>query len=553
MKHQNTRVFGIAVLPFLLGLVFFAASLTPSLIPRPWIVQGALAGLVTALGFVIGQLILAAWRAIELPRLTGRAAVVAHVAVAVPVLLVWAFAMANDVDWQDTIRVRVGLEPSEEFHAFAMLGVAAVVFLVCFAIGLAVQWIFDVLRHRLYRIMPQRTANSLGLILAVAIIFFGTRDGVARWGLEAMDESYETAQKLFLSAPPAPTDPRFAGGPGSFVDWGAMGQPGRNFVLDGPDAEAISKFSGRPAENPVRVYVGRAQGETPEERAQIALEELKRLGAFDRKVLIVASPTGTGWLDPGGHDPIEFMLNGDIATVAVQYSYLQSPFALVFETQSGLDQATATMQTIYRYWTSLPADDRPAFYAHGISLGAWSSMYSFDIFEIVNDPIQGALWTGPPFPSALWNKAVAAREPSSSYVLPVVGKGALVRFMSQFGGLDRDAGDWGRLRIAYMQYASDPIVYYEPSSVWREPEWMREPPAPDVSPEMYFVPVVTQFQLLVDMILALAVPPGYGHSYDAKDYIDGWVGVVAPDGWSEADTSRLKEWCGLEWGLGCRN
>jgi uncharacterized membrane protein len=125
--------------------------------------------------------------------------------------------------------------------------------------------------------------------------------------------------------------------------------------------------------------------------------------------------------------------------------------------------------------------------------------------------------------------------------------------MSQFGGLDRGAGAWGRLRVAYMQYASDPIVFYEPASVWRAPQWMREPPAPDVSPDMRFMPVVTQFQLVVDMILALAVPPGYGHSYVARDYIDAWTGVVAPEGWTEADTAKLKEWCGLEWGLGCRN
>ncbi|MEJ8571082.1 alpha/beta hydrolase [Microbaculum marinum] len=553
MTHRSFRILGFAVLPLLLGLEFFTASLTPSLIPRPWIVQGALAGLVTAIGYMIGQLVLAGWRAIELPRLTGRAAIIGHVVVAVPVLVMWAYALAHWTDWQDSIRVRVGMEPTEEFHLASMLGVAIVVFVVCYAIGLAVQWVFDVMRRQLYRVMPQRTANALGLVLAAALVFFLTRDGVVRWTFEALDESYETAQDLFMSAPPAPTNPRVAGGPGSLVNWGAMGQPGRNFVLDGPDAEDITNFSGRPAMDPIRVYVGRAQDDDPEIRARVALEELKRLGAFERKVLIVASPTGTGWLDPGSHDPLEYMLDGDVATVAVQYSFLQSPFALIFETQSGLEQATATMQTVYRYWKSLPADDRPEFYAHGISLGAWSSMYSFDIFEVVNDPIDGALWTGPPFPSALWNKAVAARNPSSPYVLPVVGRGALVRFMSQFGALDRGAGKWGRLRIAYMQYASDPIVFYEPSSVWRAPEWMREPPAPDVSPDMSFMPVVTQFQLVVDMVLALAVPPGYGHSYIARDYIDAWTGVIGPRGWTSADTARLKEWCGLEWGLGCRN
>ena len=51
----RTRFLGLAFLPLLLGLLFFEASLTPSLIPRPWVLQGILAGLVTAIGYAIGQ------------------------------------------------------------------------------------------------------------------------------------------------------------------------------------------------------------------------------------------------------------------------------------------------------------------------------------------------------------------------------------------------------------------------------------------------------------------------------------------------------------------
>jgi uncharacterized membrane protein len=85
-EATGTRLAGLAILPLLLGLLFFAASLTPSLIPRPWLFQGVLAGLVTAIGYMIGQLALSAWRAVELPRLSGRAARIAHGVVAVPVL-----------------------------------------------------------------------------------------------------------------------------------------------------------------------------------------------------------------------------------------------------------------------------------------------------------------------------------------------------------------------------------------------------------------------------------------------------------------------------------
>ncbi len=550
---RGPRVLGLAILPLLLGMLFFAASLTPSLIPRGWEVQGALAGVVTAIGYMLGQLGLVVWRAVELPRLSGRPARIAHVAVAVPVLGIWTLSLARAAHWQDTVRMRVGMEPADEVHTLRVLILAVVVFALCFAAGWLVQGLFDLTRRRLYRVMPARTANVLGLVLVAALLFGLTRDRLVPWILEGLDESYEAAQDLFATAPPAPEDPAVPGGPGSVVDWGAMGQPGRDFVTGGPDAAAIAAVTGRPAREPIRVYVGRAQADDPVARAEVALDELKRLGAFDREVLIVASPTGTGWLDPAGFDPVEYLHGGDIASVAVQYSYLQSPLALIFETRTGLDQATATMRAVYRHWAALPPDRRPAFYVHGISLGAWSSMHAFNVFEIINDPVQGALWTGPPFPSDLWNRATAARNPGSPYVLPEVGRGALVRFMSQFGGLERATAEWTGLRLVFMQYASDPIVFFEPASLWRAPAWMREPAAPDVSPAMRFLPIVTQFQLAMDMAISKAVPEGYGHNYLAEDYIDAWIAVTDPDGWSAAEVARLKEWCGLEWGLGCRN
>nr|WP_272210744.1 alpha/beta-hydrolase family protein [Marinicella sp. W31]MDC2876654.1 alpha/beta-hydrolase family protein [Marinicella sp. W31] len=335
------------------------------------------------------------------------------------------------------------------------------------------------------------------------------------------------------------------------MSWEAMGQPGRNFVTDAPSAEDISTFSGTPALRPIRVYVGRSQDDDPEERAKIALEELKRLGAFDRKVLLIASPTGTGWLDPGAHDTIEFIQNGDVATVAVQYSFLQSPLALVFETDTGLKQATATMEEVYSYWRTLPESTRPELYMHGISLGAWSSMHSFNVFQMLDQPVAGALWAGPPFPSYLWRQTVAARNPGTPYVLPQVDDGEVVRFSSQFRTPAQGGDQWGQIRINFLQYASDPIVFFEPNSFFRAPEWMQEPPAPDVSPYLHFVPVVTQLQLTLDMILSKALPAGFGHNYLARDYIDAWVAVTNPQPWTSVRTQMLKNICDLGRDTGC--
>ena len=107
-----------------------------------------------------------------------------------------------------------------------------------------------------------------------------------------------------------------------------MGQPGVNFVTQRPNAAHIAAFTGRPALDSIWVYVGLAEAETAQVRADLALAELLRLSAFGCKVLIVVMPTATGWLDPGSFDVVEYIHSGDIASVAVQYSYLQSQCAI---------------------------------------------------------------------------------------------------------------------------------------------------------------------------------------------------------------------------------
>lgn len=549
---HRRRFLDVSHFPLYLGLALFAASLTPSLIPRGWLVQGVLGGVVAALGYMIGRLLVTLWRALDLPSLSGRAAAAAHLLAGVPALTLLVFCLARARDWQNGIRSRMGMELLDSVDVPNMAVVALLVFAVLMLLGALVRWAFDRLRARLYRHLPRRTADVSGLLLVTLALVIITRDGVLDRVIRGLDQSYTAAQELFDTAPPPPGDPRRPGSAASLIDWGAMGQPGRNFVTQGPDARAIADFAGRPALDPIRVYVGLAEADSPQDRAERALAELLRLGAFEREVMIVAMPTGTGWLDPGSFDVVEYMHGGDIATVAVQYSYLQSPMALLLETRAGLDQARALIGTIHRHWRSLPRETRPRLYVHGLSLGAWASMYGTDLFALLDDPIDGALWAGPPFPSARWNEAMAERRPGSPYVAPEVGEGRLIRFASH----TRDAGGpegWGDMRLMFLQYSSDPIVFYEPASLWRAPAWMREPPAPDVSPDLSFTPVVTQFQLVVDMILATSAPEGHGHSYYARDYIGPWVAVTGPEGWTAEDSARLAARCDKGFQQGCDN
>ena len=549
-----SRIIGNFSVPsLLLGLLFFAASLTPSLIPRGPEVQGVLGGLVTALGYLIAQLVALLWRAADMPRLSGRPATVLTWLVSVAIFTFFLWVLASSLTWQNDLRHKMGMEPEDALGLTTIVIAAVATFAVAFALGRLVASLFRLIRAWFYRVMPPRRANVFGLVAVVLVLLVITRDGILDRVIAGLDESYETAQALFDDAPPQPTDPRMTGSAESLIDWDAIGKPGRDFITSGPDAEAISAFTGGPALDPIRVYVGRANGETPRERAELALAELQRLGAFEREVLIVASPTGTGWMDPGSHDPVEYMHNGDIATVTAQYSYLQSPLALILETSTGLEQATALQDVVHGYWKTLPEDARPRFYVHGLSLGAWSSMHATNLFRLLDDPIDGAFWAGPPFPSAFWNYVQNQRTPGTPWVLPTIGDGSLVRYASHTAEASEAAAEWGDMRIAFLQYSSDPIVFYDPASLWRAPPWMRDPPADDMSDHFIFMPIVTQFQLALDMALSFGAPPGHGHAYFAQDYIGPWVQVTAPEEWTPADTERLKLHCDTGFQSGCAN
>jgi uncharacterized membrane protein len=97
------------------------------------------------------------------------------------------------------------------------------------------------------------------------------------------------------------------------------------------------------------------------------------------------------------------------------------------------------------------------------------------------------------------------------------------------------------MRIVYLQYASDPVTFFDYWSFYRQPDWMTAPRGPDVSPDLRWYPVVTLLQLALDMAMATTAPMGYGHVYAPEHYIDAWIEVTDVQGWSAAEIARLKQ------------
>ncbi len=529
---------GFSVLGLLVATLFFALSLTPSLVPRPPIVQGLIAGVSFSAGYAVGVFGRWLWHYLEFPVPGPRLDWVIKLLATVACIVVAVTFLWQATEWQNSIRALMGMEEIGGVQPVTVAVMTLLIFAVLLSIARLFMRTFQFMSKRFQPYVAPHVSNVVGIVIAAAL-FWSVIDGVIfTIGLRAADNSYQHLDALIQDDLPRPTDPAQVGSAASHIDWQDLGRQGRSFVSSGPTAAELSDFLGESAPAPIRVYVGLNAAETHEERARLALEELKRVGAFERSILLLVTPTGTGWVDPAALDTVEYLQRGDIASVAVQYSYLPSPLSLIAEAEYGVETARAVFDRIYGYWSSLPSDNRPQLYLHGLSLGALNSDRSFDIYDIINDPFKGALWSGPPFRSETWRNVTRDRDPDSPAWLPRFRDGAVVRFMNQELGFDAAGPDWGPFRIGYLQYASDPITFFDPQAFYTQPAWLQEPRGPDVSEDLRWFPIVTMLQLAADMA-AGAAPPGFGHTYAARDYINAWLGLMEPEGWAEADLERL--------------
>ena len=528
-------------LPGLIGAgLLFALSMAPSLIPRDAVIQGALAGVTAAVGFWLGLTVLWLWTFFELPLLTGVLAKVLHFVVSALTILLIGYSLWHAAEWQDSLRDFLDLESLESIYTPIVLLIAIPVALLLREIGRIFSWTTRIISRLLDRIVPRRVSLIIGILLAAFLLIHLGLGSVGRLALESLDAMFLALDQLIDDDLVPPSEDLATGSATSFISWEDLGRQGRRFVDSGPNREAIENLTGSEAIRPVRVYVGLGAAETPEERADLAVEEMKRVGAFDRSLLVVAIPTGTGWIDEAAVDTLEYLHRGDTAIVAQQYSYLTSYVSILVEPGYSKATAKALFNAVYGHWRRLPADARPRLYLHGLSLGSSGSEQSMNLYMVLGDLIHGAVWSGPPFTNPSWAAFTRGRDPESPFWLPRFADGSLVRFTNQQNALDIPGAQWGPVRLVYLQYARDPITFFSTDLFFREPSWLIGTRGPDVSPDLEWVPIVTGFQVAFDMIGASALGPGLGHLYAASHYIDAWVSVTEPDGWSDADIARLK-------------
>ncbi|SDG13128.1 alpha/beta hydrolase [Pelagibacterium luteolum] len=524
-----------------LGLVFFALSLTPSLIPRQFVIQGILSGCVFAAGYGIGVFFEWLWNFMGLRPPRRRWAWYAHwtmilIAVGFAFICLWL-----STGWQNSIRAVMAMPAVETNQPIYVVAIAVVPAVVLILLGTLIVSGVRLVSGWLRYIIPPRVALVGGIVVVMVLTNITVNGVLGRWAFAAADRFYANLDTLAGACEEQPRDPLRSGSAASLIDWNTIGLDARVYVQSGPTAREIEEITNRQAETPLRVYVGLRSAPTISERAQLALDEMIRIGAFERSAIVIIMPVGTGWVQPPAIDTLEFLYGGDVASVAMQYSYLTSWLSLVTEPNVGVEAARALFDTVFAHWNSLPPADRPELYLHGLSLGAYSSQASINLFDILSNPIDGALWVGPPFASQIWRDVTGARNPESPAWLPEVGDASIVRYANQYEGLESAGRRWGPLRLFYLQYGSDPVVFFDPDILYRRPAWLESPRAPDVSPALTWYPVVTFLQLAFDLVLAQTSPIGYGHVYAPQHYLKAWIEITQPPGWTEDELAALTE------------
>lgn len=217
------------------------------------------------------------------------------------------------------------------------------------------------------------------------------------------------------------------------------------------------------AESPLggtRSFALVGEAPTPEAGAALAVERMVAAGGLDREAIVIALPTGSGWVNGAAVTAFEGQLDGDVAVVSAQYGDLPSWWSFLLDRDPAMQSAQALVDQVLERVSRLPVDQRPDVYLHGESLGALAGQAA--LAGVPQDAVCGALWSGAP------------------------------------GGEVR-----GHPRERSLQNADDPVVHLSAETILAQPEqW---PTA--------WLPGLSYGTTLLDLTASLAPSHGHGHRY----------------------------------------
>ena len=529
----------VSFLGVIAALAMYAVSVAPSLMARSWAWHAVASGVLVSCGYVAGVVIQnVGARVIAMTGLTIHSSEPVEIgfrACVAALFAIWRLYAVIQSYRRARVAARLVNMPGETFGEYLLGTAGTTVIAWCLiAIVAGMNRVGRMLIGGLGGYMPHPAAVVVGVAILAAIVFFLTSNVILRGGIgffrhRAEQMNMRTARGIFK-----PFVPERSASPASPVTWESVGGQGRVFLGRGPSRLDIAQVCGGEAMEPIRVYSGMPTGGAGiEQAAATVVAELRRTGAFDRAVILIAASTGSGWVDEWQVQPLEFLTRGNCATASLQYSYVPSALNWLTGLEPAQEASAALFRAVRAELDTMDEADRPALFVCGESLGAFASQSVFSSVEDALSQVDGALWVGTPAFTPMHAELTSARHRGSPEVAPVVYNGRRVRFVNEPSDLrtdlyGRELGPWGFPRFVYAQHASDPVVWWNRKLLWTQPDWLRERAGRDVSPFVEFTRFVTFIQVLADLPVAGTAPGGHGHTYN-EELIPLWRAILGFD------------------------
>lgn len=247
----------------------------------------------------------------------------------------------------------------------------------------------------------------------------------------------------------------------------------------------------------IRVFVGVKSAASVGARVDLAIEELERLGAFERSRIVVCSATLRGFVNPIPIAAEERLSDADVAHVTVQYHDRRTPY-IWRKVPVAAQTHRLLVGRLARRMADL--DDPPELVVYGESLGAWASQRVFQdegLAGLEKRGVRRALWVGTPYFSRLGRALKDDGDPRVLYL-----RTRDIR--------ERDPDGAGRARYVFLERLSDPVVLFPGLDLlWKRDDNPARPSR--------WRPGISFLQGLVDLVKATRwtadEPSSEGHDY----------------------------------------
>jgi uncharacterized membrane protein len=338
-----------------------------------------------------------------------------------------------------------------------------------------------------------RLAGHGVVALAGAVVSLG--------GIAFYSSRVEVQEKLLESAYAAvPSRHGVTGGPDSVYDFAELGREGRRFISQAYSKSELGAVLGHAAAAPVRAFLPlSAQSGDPKSDAALLVAEVERLGGFAKGTIVLAAPTGDGYVSYVQTETVELLTSGDCTTAVVQYANV--PSAIAFP-KRGL--AASAYAVHARAVAARARELNPAarLFTFGESLGSIVALDAFGpdvVAQLESIGFHGGLYVGVP----IFSRTDRVLRPATPSV-------RVSRGLQYAPG--RDEVLEARAGHLNLSHPSDPVTLADPSVVVRHPVdyWGR--------PHGAQIPFVSFLIELADVKNAMSLRPGEftpspGHDY----------------------------------------